>query len=306
MRTVKKILITGGSGLLAVNWSIVNSANYDFVLGLHNRNIAPSGIKTQYVDLVDERILRKDIDKVRPDFIIHTVAATSVEYCEANPETAKQVNTILAGNVAKLCADLSIPLVHISTDHLFSGKRPFENETAIVEPLNVYAKTKADAEKIVLELHKGALVIRTNFFGWGTSYRQSFSDVILTSLRKGQEIRLFDDAYYTPIAINNLTSAVHELIDKGEKGVFHVVGNERLSKYDFGCKIAKQFALPEHLIKRISIKEKPELVKRPLDMSLSNQKLINILGRKLNDLDTDISDLSNFEKNGLAARLNSL
>ena len=181
MRTVKKILITGGSGLLAVNWAIVNSANYDFVLGLHNRNIAPSGIKTQYVDLVDERILRKDIDKVRPDFIIHTVAATSVEYCEANPETAKQVNTILAGNVAKLCADLSIPLVHISTDHLFSGKRPFENETAIVEPLNVYAKTKADAEKIVLELHKGALVIRTNFFGWGTSYRQSFSDVILTS-----------------------------------------------------------------------------------------------------------------------------
>lgn len=306
MRTVKKILITGGSGLLAVNWAIVNSANYDFVLGLHNRNIAPSGIKTQYVDLVDERILRKDIDKVRPDFIIHTVAATSVEYCEANPETAKQVNTILAGNVAKLCADLSIPLVHISTDHLFSGKRPFENETAIVEPLNVYAKTKADAEKIVLELHKGALVIRTNFFGWGTSYRQSFSDVILTSLRKGQEIRLFDDAYYTPIAINNLTSAVHELIDKGEKGVFHVVGNERLSKYDFGCKIAKQFALPEHLIKRISIKEKPELVKRPLDMSLSNQKLINILGRKLNDLDTDISDLSNFEKNGLATRLNSL
>lgn len=306
MRTVKKILITGGSGLLAVNWAIVNSANYDFVLGLHNRNIAPSGIKTQYVDLVDERILRKDIDKVRPDFIIHTVAATSVEYCEANPETAKQVNTILAGNVAKLCADLSIPLVHISTDHLFSGKRPFENETAIVEPLNVYAKTKADVEKIVLELHKGALVIRTNFFGWGTSYRQSFSDVILTSLRKGQEIRLFDDAYYTPIAINNLTSAVHELIDKGEKGVFHVVGNERLSKYDFGCKIAKQFALPEHLIKRISIKEKPELVKRPLDMSLSNQKLINILGRKLNDLDTDISDLSNFEKNGLAARLNSL
>lgn len=303
---MKKILITGGSGLLALNWAIENNGNYNFVLGLHNRKVAPFGIEIQYLDLVSENTLRKDINRICPDLIIHTVANTSVEYCESNPEIAKQVNTILAANVAQLSADLSIPLVHISTDHLFSGYIPFLNETSTVEPLNVYGKTKADAEKVVLELHKGALVIRTNFFGWGTSYRHSFSDVILSSLRKGQEIRLFDDVYYTPIFISSLIKAVHGLIDKQETGIFHVVGNERLSKHDFGCKIARQFSLPEDLIKRISVNDKPELVKRPLDMSLSNQKLEKVLNKRINDLETDISDLSDFEKNGLAAKLNSL
>ena len=56
----------------------------------------------------------------------------------------------------------------------------------------------------VSKILNNALIIRTNFFGWGTSYRQSFSDFVIDNLRKGNNITLFNDVFYTPILIETL------------------------------------------------------------------------------------------------------
>ena len=173
------LLITGGAGLLAVNWALSLRERYSVILGLHNRNISLRGVRTQWMDLGSVDHLTGVLESIEPKIVVHTVAITSVEECEEKPDVARQVNVDLAVNVARVCAKLSIPLIHISSDHLFPGNMPFVDETCPVEPVNVYAQTKAAAELGVLmhmpKLHGGA----NKFYGWGPSYRRSFSDVII-------------------------------------------------------------------------------------------------------------------------------
>lgn len=300
---MRKILITGGTGLLAVNWALEYRSTYDFVLTTNERKIQLTDVIFKYVNLSSRDDIRRALEDFLPDAVIHTVAITSVEECEKNPVAAHTVNTEYAVNVAEECSALAIPLVHISTDHLFAGQVSLSTEEDKVEPLNVYAKSKAEAETAVLCACKHALVIRTNFFGWGTSYRKSFSDYIINSLRLGRQITLFEDVFYTPILISSLLKAINDLLNKKESGIFNVVGNNCVSKYEFGCMLANTFNLPEHLIILSSIKSRPDLIKRPLSMCLSNEKLKKSLGYDINSLQEDIDLLKKMESDGYAERI---
>ncbi len=273
----KKVLITGGSGLLAVNWALFIRDKYSVVLILHNRKISISRVDTEAVSLDSEEECRAVIERHKPDCVIHTAGLVSVEECEQNPDLAQKVNIDLAKNIAVTCNELNIKLIHISTDHLFSGEYQMAQEKNNVDPVNNYARTKYQAELKVQDNCKDALIVRTNFFGWGTKYRQSFSDFILNRLRNNKPVDLFQDIFFTPILIDELVRRVHQLIDLGANGIFNVTSKERLSKYEFGLKLAKCFNLKSNLINPISINNKPQLIKRPKDMSLSNVKLCETL-----------------------------
>jgi len=300
------IFITGGSGLLAINWAIAVREQYSVVLGLYDRNISMTGVEKRYINLESIDDIIHMFESCKPKIVIHTAGLTSVEACEANPELAKHVNADLSGNVAQACANLDLRLVHISTDHLFSGNDPLVNENYPVDPKNVYGRTKAEAEARVIEIHSAALVIRTNFYGWGPSYRSSFSDVIINALRSGKEINLFKDVFYSPILAEKLASIVHELINIHAKGIFHVVGDNRISKYEFGIKLATYFQLKQSLIKPVLFGDKPGLVQRPYDLSLSNKKTCDLIGRKIGNIDVDIERLYQLEQIGIAKEIQKL
>jgi len=287
----KKVLITGGSGLLAVNWALSMRDNYAVTLLLHQRKISLQGVQTNLVSLgsLDECIAV--VNKYQPDIVIHTAGLTSVEECESNPNLAQEINVDLAKNIAIACNNKSVKLVHISTDHLFSGDQEFSTEKSITDPINNYAKTKLQGEQQILENCKDALIIRTNFFGWGAKYRQSFSDFILNKLRNNKQIDLFSNVFFTPILVSELSKKVHQLINANFSGIFNVVGGERLSKYEFGIKLANCFNLDVGLINAVSIDDKPNLVKRPKDMSLSNVKLCQILNCEIATLDEQLQTL---------------
>lgn len=296
---MKRILLTGGSGLLALNWAITVRNQFEVVLALHNREISLGDAKSMKFDTGSRESILKAIGQIRPDLVIHTAGLTSVEDCEKFPDLARAVNTDFASNVSSVCAELSIALVHISTDHIFSGEFQFATEDLPVNPINVYAATKAEAETRVLENHSEALIVRTNFYGWGPTYRRSFSDQIIYSLQKGKEITLFDDVFYTPILAESLIKTVHELLEAGAVGVYNVVSDERISKYDFGIAIAENFSLNKSLIRRGKMADKPDLVQRPLDMSLSNRKTCSKLGHSLGGINQDLSRLLEQEKSGI-------
>lgn len=300
------ILITGGSGLLALNWALAIRDRYTVTLGLHERDISLAGVQTKKIDLESVDHLIRAFDAVSPQIVIHTTGLTSVEKCEAEPDQAQHINVELAANVAQACAQRGLPLVHISTDHLFDGEVALVEETFPVAPVNTYGRTKAAAESRVIEAHPQSLVIRTNFYGWGTSYRHSFSDVVIEALQAGKELTLFQDVFYTPILVETAAHAIHDLIDLKSKGIFHVVGDERISKYEFGLKLAQKFNLDARLIKPGYITDQATLVHRPHDMSLSNQKTCKVLGRKLGDLGEHIARLHQQQQNGLAQELQNL
>ncbi len=302
----KNVFITGGSGLLAINWALTIRDRFSVTLGLYDRDVSLSNIKTQYLNLDSVNDISSYFDKNYPDIVIHTAGLTNVEICEIKPELAQHVNVDLSSNIARVCSRLGIQMVHISTDHLFDGSNPLLNETIATSPNNVYGLTKATAEIRVLEENSEALVIRTNFYGWGPSYRHSFSDTIIESLRSGKKINLFKDVFYTPILAQTLANTVHELVNKKATGVYNVVGDERISKHEFGLKLANQYKLDSKLINSAYLAEQKLLVKRPFDMSLSNKKVCDMLGRKLGSVDQHIKELIKLEQIGIAHEIQNI
>jgi len=301
-----RILITGGSGLLALNWALAVRDRCEVILGLHKRQVSLSGVSVKTIDLESVDYFVRVLEEVKPQVVIHTAGLTSVEKCESQPELAHQVNVTLAANVARACTLHGIKLVHISTDHLFSGNEPFVTEDQPVSPRNVYGQTKAEAEHRVLDSNSQALVIRTNFYGWGTNYRQSFSDIVINALRTGSDLTLFQDVFYTPILVETLAQAVHELIDLKATGIFNVVGDERISKYHFGFKLSEEFGLEFGHVRSGLFSDQKSLVHRPCDMSLSNQKVCNLLGRRLGGTKEHLTRLHQQENNGFAQKMKTL
>lgn len=302
----ENILITGGAGLLALNWGLVSKEHYNVNLLMHSRKIQLPGIASICFSLDSIEGIKENIEKIKPKIVVHAAGLTSVEKCEANPSLAHHTNVALAENIAKVCSKLNITLVHISTDHLFSGNEQLVKEEHPTDPQNVYAKTKAEAELRVLNSYPESLVVRTNFYGWGTTYRTSFSDMIINSLTKGKSLTLFHDVFYTPIYTGVLIQAVHDLLKVKATGIYHVVGDEKLSKYQFGNKIAKQFGLDDSLIVKGSFADQQNLIHRPYDMSISNNKVCELLGRTLGNVDEHIQMLCQQYETGLAQEIQKL
>ena len=272
-----RVLISGGSGLLAMNWAKEIMPFHNVALVEHLTPIALFGVDKYKIDEISEYKIQKIIQKFKPDIVINTIAQTSVEKCEQNLISARYVNVEIAKKIAKACHKNGIKMVHISTDHLYDGVGSMFSEDHPISPINNYAITKAEAEDVVLMECHSSLVIRTNFYGPGLSYRDSFASKIVSDLAGNFSVNLFDDVFYTPILIKVLVGCVNQLIEAGANGVFNVSSNERISKYDFGLLLAQAFIFDQSLVKPISIKNRVDLVKRPTDMSLSNRKLCKYL-----------------------------
>lgn len=265
--------ITGGSGLLGLNILLHSSKNYNFYALENKRQIKLPGVKAVKVDLGNLISIKSFLQSNRPQLVIHSAGMTNVDACNLEPDKANFINGVLPGNLSKVCWDLGIKFVLISTDHLFDGTESFLNEEASTRPVNAYGSSKAFGETEAMSNNPDALVVRCNFFGWGPSYKPSFSDFIFSNLSKGKPIRLVDDIYYTPALAQNLINTIYSLVNVQASGIFNVVGSERVTKYEFGVKMAKAFEWDLNLIELISWSSLEKKAKRPSDMSLCDHKL---------------------------------
>ena len=186
-----------------------------------------------------------------------------------------------AENLAKIAFEQNIRFFHISTDHLFDGKSEYYDETSVCHPLNEYARTKYEAEKKVLLVNPGALVLRVNFFGHGAGIKVSFSDWVIENLSAGKEIYAYEDVYITPLLIDALAEIILKLVSIKVEGILNVVSDEKVSKYKLAQIIADCFGLDRDLIIKIKYDDSSSKVVRPLDMSLSNAKLKKLLGKRV-------------------------
>lgn len=302
----KKVLLTGGSGLLATNWFFAIKSEFEVVLGLHERNISIPGCHTLRINMESSDEFSKYLDIIKPDYVIHCAGLANVEVCEANPLTAYHVNVTIAESVANACKNKSVQLAYICTDHIFSGNKPLVPETEPVSPINEYGRTKYLGERAVLNISNDFLSIRTNFYGWGPSYRRSFSDMIIDSVSIGEQVTLFEDFFYTPITTEELAQTVMDLLENKAGGIFNVVGNERISKLEFGLRLVKRFDLNASLVKASRFSERKDLVKRPNDLSLSNQKASKLLNKEIGDINAGIERLYRQKETGFVNIINSI
>ena len=285
-------LIFGGSGLLGSSWAKMQVLNNDNVaIVTHNVDPDINKVKKYSVESSSMEEIEKLINTFKPSIIINTAGVTNIEKCENNYQLAYEANVNLPKKISKISKNNGIKFIHISTDHLFDGKKGNYSEEDAIFPLNNYAKTKALAEEEILKNNDTSLIIRSNFYGWGPKNRKSFSDLIFENLSNKKETFLFEDVFFSPLCIKDLIDFSNYLLFKNLRGVFNLSSNERISKLDFGKKIAKIFNLDSNLIKPISIEERKDLVLRPKDMSLSNKKFKKYYNEHIDTTDESIKKL---------------
>ncbi len=298
-----KLFISGVSGLLGLNLALQARHRFQVSGCYYAHQVILRSIQTLKLDLTSLSSLEQALLAVEPDVVIHTGGLTNVEECEVNPQLAYRLNVEATRSVAKVTSAMGAKLVHISTDHVFDGTAPWKTEDDFPVPLNVYARTKRDAEEVVLEDCRNPLIVRTNFFGWGTSVRASFSDWILRALARKDELTMFSDVYFTPILINDLVDILSELIARGAEGTFHVAGRERLTKYAFALRLAQVFNYPTQTIRATSVEDFPFRAKRPKDMSLSCGKAEAYLGIQMPSVEDGLNRLKILDREGHRATL---
>lgn len=265
---MKTVLITGGSGLLGGEIVQLGRDRYDVVTTYLNHEIHVADVDCLQVDLTKYEQV-EPLGRFDPDSIIHCAALADVDRCERDPEAAHAHNVGITQNVARLASNTNSRLVHISTDAVFSGREGRYAVTDEPDPVNVYGRTKLEAESVVQDTHDDSVVVRTNIYGWNTTSGQSLAEWMISKLRRGERVLAFEDAYFTPIYTGDLVPCLFELVENDFTGTLHVAGRERCSKYEFANIIADVFDLDETLIDRASVADADFDAPRGRDLSLS-------------------------------------
>jgi len=278
---MKRILVTGVSGLLGLNFSLQTAARYD-VYGVFHRN----QLKNVPFELVNTDLTQFDkvdnlLDIVKPDIVLNCAALTRLDVCEIHKNLAHQVNTVLPGKLAQAATQRGIYFAHISTDGVFDGGRGDYSEEDAPNPINTYARTKFAGEQRVLEANPQALIARVVFYGCSLSGERSLAEFFYNNLRKGQPVKGFADVFFCPLLANQLSEILVEMIELRLEGLYHVVSAECLSKHDFGVLLARKFGFEEELITPVSWYEVDLRAERAANLSLRTEKIESALGRSM-------------------------
>lgn len=301
------ILVTGASGLLGSNLILAGAKTGRVMGAVSNRHaVRWLGVKYWQVDLTNTREARRILRLAAPKVIIHCAAETNLDSAEKDPSGTKRINVDATANLATIAAELGAKFVYISTDAVFDGSRSWNRETDRVHPLNVYAKTKYQAELLAAEKNPGTIIARINIYGWNALPKQSLAEWMLGNLEKGQAFSGFDDVFFCPMLTNDLSDILFEMLDRGLEGTYHVTGSERISKYEFGVKLARCFGLDESLVIPSSVKSSALVAQRALDISLSTEKITGVLGHRTANAEEGLQRFKMLRSNGFRNELKAM
>lgn len=271
-----KFFITGGSGLLGSRIATVADDEQELVLS-HNSNPTDNTVKC---DITDEEEVKKTIQNVNPDVIIHCAAMTNVDLCEDEIDTAYKVNSDATGYLAKASEEINAKMIYVSTDFVFDGKKGNYKETDEVNPLGIYAKSKYDGEVQLQKYSTNWAIARVSvLYGWHE--RLNFTAWVIDELRKNNEINIVTDQINSPTLADNAAEAMLEIAGQDKNGIYHTAGNDLISRYDFTRQIANVFDLDENLINPITSDNFVQKAPRPRDSSLNVKKIEKELNFKM-------------------------
>lgn len=230
----------------------------------------PAGMDAEFLgrdraDLSDAKICASVVHSARPDVVINAAAWTAVDKAETEEAAAHAVNAEAPAAMARECAALGVPFLHVSTDYVFDGKgvSPFRPEDACA-PQNAYGRTKRAGEVAIIDSGARALILRT---AWVFSAHGA--NFVKTMLRLGAERETLNvvadqTGGPTPAAAiaNALWIAAGRMAGGQAGGIHHFAGTPDVAWSDFARAIMAEAHLP-CVINDIPTSAYPTPAKRP-------------------------------------------
>ncbi len=256
-----RVLVTGVKGQLG----------YDVVNECKKQGIEPIGVDIEEMDITDEAAVRKVITESNVDAVIHCAAYTAVDAAEDNIDICRKVNAGGTENIAKVCKELDLKMMYISTDYVFDGEgeRPWLPDDER-HPLNVYGQTKCEGEYAVEKYLEKYFTVR---IAW--VFGVNGKNFIKTMLRLGEErgvVSVVNDQVGSPTYTFDLAVLLVDMIQTEKYGRYHATNEGLCSWYEFACEIFKQAGM-DVKVTPVSADQFPAKAKRPSNSRMSKDKL---------------------------------
>lgn len=256
-----RILVTGVKGQLG----------FDVVNELEKRGHTAIGVDVEEMDITDAEAVEKEMKADNLDAVIHCAAYTAVDAAEDNRETCMRVNADGTKNIARVCKELDLKMVYISTDYVFDGKgeRPWEPDDAR-SPLNVYGESKYQGELAVEEYLDKYFIVR---IAW--VFGVNGKNFIKTMLKLGEthkEINVVNDQTGSPTYTYDLAVLLADMVETEKYGRYHATNEGLCTWYEFAREIFKQAGM-DVKVNPVSSEEFPAKAKRPHNSRMDKSKL---------------------------------
>ena len=239
-----KVLVTGVGGQLG--FDVMNELAKRGYEGVGSDILAEvTSIDAPYVqmDITDGDAVSKNIKEIKPDAVIHCAAWTAVDAAEDEDKQEKvfAINSTGTENIAKVCNEIDVPMMYISTDYVFDGQgeKPWEPDCKDYKPLNIYGSSKLKGELAVSETLDKYFIVRIAWvFGKNGS---NFIKTMLNVAKTHDKLTVVNDQIGTPTYTFDLARLLVDMIETDKYGYYHATNEGGyISWYDFTKEIFKQ------------------------------------------------------------------
>ena len=229
---MKKILVTGANGQLGrcIKDAAASFPDFEFVF-----------VSKEELDIEDSDMLKDFFRKNHFSHCINTAAYTNVEKAESEKEKAFAINGEAVRNLAAICKENDVVLLHISTDYVFDGKKgsPYL-ETDTTNPINVYGASKLKGEQFIQEICDKFFIFRTSWLY--SQYGHNFLKTVLKFAEEGKPLTITTEQTGTPTNANDLAKALLHIVaqDSTDYGVYHYNNYGETTWFGFAEEILRQ------------------------------------------------------------------
>lgn len=261
---VQPILITGATGTLGSAFARI----------CKGRNLAFHVLTRQEMDITDPASVEAAIARYKPWAVINAGGYVRVDDAEADHERCMRENTLGPTVLALACIRHQLRFMTFSTDLVFDGAKgaPYV-ESDPVNPLGVYGRSKAEAERRVLEADPQALVIRTSAF-FGPWDRHNFVTQALNALEAGLPFQAADDMVVSPTYVPDLVNVSLDLLIDREKGVWHLTNAEALSWAELARRACAAAGVDAAKLEVVATERCDLVARRPGYSALSSERAL--------------------------------
>ena len=256
-----RILVTGVKGQLG----------YDVMNELAKREHTGIGVDIEEMDITDAAKVEQVIKESEVEAVIHCAAYTAVDAAEDNAELCHKINAEGTENIAKVCKELDLKMIYISTDYVFNGEgtRPWEPDDER-EPLNVYGQAKYEGELAVEKYLEKYYIVRIAWV-FGVNGK-NFIKTMLNLSETHDELSVVNDQIGSPTYTYDLAKLLVDMVETDKYGRYHATNEGLCTWYEFATEIFRQ-AGKEITVHPVTSEQFPSKAKRPHNSRMSKDKL---------------------------------